>query len=115
LGRAYTKVVDTTRAFGIQSIRDSLLLISIRAEVISIPIAAKAVARLRNSKIGIIPFFGTSRLVEHHAPFTCEAHILRALATLVLEELAGHSTFLEHYILDFKRDLMFNYMKHVQI
>jgi hypothetical protein len=33
----------------------------------------------------------------------------------VLEELAGHSTFLEHYILDFKRDLMFNYMKHVQI
>jgi len=27
---------------------------------------------------------------------------------LVLEELAGHATFLEHYILDYKRDLMFN-------
>ena len=26
----------------------------------------------------------------------------------MLEELAGHSTFLEHYILDYKRDLMFN-------
>jgi hypothetical protein len=59
-----------------QTIRDSLLLISIRA---------------------------------------CEAHILRALAMLVPEEPAGHSTFLEHYILDFKQDLMFNYMKHTQI
>jgi L-arabinose isomerase len=33
---------------------------------------------------------------------------MRALSMLVLEELAGHSTFLEHYILDYKRDLMFN-------
>ena len=63
---------------------------------------------LSDKRIGIIPFFGTSRLVENHVPFTCEADVLRALAMLVLEELAGHSTFLEHYILDFKRDLMFN-------
>ncbi|MBN2552444.1 MAG: hypothetical protein JXB06_06725 [Spirochaetales bacterium] len=63
---------------------------------------------LSDQRIGIIPFFGTSRLVENHVPFTCEADVLRALAMLVLEELAGHSTFLEHYILDFKRDLMFN-------
>jgi L-arabinose isomerase len=63
---------------------------------------------LSEPSIGIIPFFGTSRLVESHVPFTCEADVLRALAMLVLEELAGHSTFLEHYILDYKRNLMFN-------
>jgi L-arabinose isomerase len=34
--------------------------------------------------------------------------VMRALSMLVLEELAGHATFLEHYILDYKRDLMFN-------
>jgi L-arabinose isomerase len=63
---------------------------------------------LAEEKIGIIPFFGTSRMVENHLPFTCEADLLRALAMLVLEELAGHSTFLEHYILDYKRNLMFD-------
>jgi L-arabinose isomerase len=63
---------------------------------------------LSEPSIGIIPFFGTSRLVESHVPFTCEADVLRALSMLVLEELAGHSTFLEHYILDYKRNLMFN-------
>jgi L-arabinose isomerase len=63
---------------------------------------------LSEEKIGVIPFFGTSRLVEKHVPFTCEADVLRALCMLMLEELAGHSTFLEHYILDYKRDLMFN-------
>jgi len=63
---------------------------------------------LSEEKVGIIPFFGTSRMVERHVPFTCEADVLRALSMLVLEELAGHSTFLEHYILDYRRDLMFN-------
>lgn len=63
---------------------------------------------LSDEKIGIIPFFGTSRMVEHHVPFTCEADVLRALSMLMLEELAGHSTFLEHYILDYRRNLMFN-------
>jgi L-arabinose isomerase len=63
---------------------------------------------LSEKEIGIIPFFGTSRMVEKHVPFTCEADVLRALSMLVLEELAGHSTFLEHYILDYRRNLMFN-------
>jgi L-arabinose isomerase len=63
---------------------------------------------LADEAIGIIPFFGTSLMVEGHLPFTCEADVLRALAMLVLEELAGHSTFLEHYILDYKRNLMFD-------
>lgn len=63
---------------------------------------------LSDDRIGIIPFFGTSRMVENHVPFTCEADVLRAIAMLILEEVAGHSTFLEHYILDYKNNLMFN-------
>ncbi len=63
---------------------------------------------LDDPRIGIIPFFGTSRLTESHVPFTCEADVLRAIAMLVLEEVAGHSTFLEHYILDYRRDRMFD-------
>jgi len=63
---------------------------------------------LSDERVGIIPFYGTSRMVENHVPFTCEADVLRAIAMLVLEEVAGHATFLEHYILDYKRDQMFN-------
>ena len=63
---------------------------------------------LPDPDIGIITFFGTSRLLENHVPFTCEGDVLRAIGMLVLEEVAGHSTFLEHYILDYKRDLMFD-------
>jgi L-arabinose isomerase len=63
---------------------------------------------LSDERVGIIPFYGTSRMVENHVPFTCEADVLRAMAMLVLEEVAGHATFLEHYILDYKRDQMFN-------
>jgi L-arabinose isomerase len=63
---------------------------------------------LSEERIGIIPTYGTSRMVEKHVPFTCEADVLRAIAMLILEETAGHSTFLEHYILDYKRNQMFN-------
>jgi len=63
---------------------------------------------LSEPKVGIIPFFGTSRLVENHVPFTCEADVLRGIAMLILEETAGHSTFLEHYILDYEREQMFD-------
>jgi L-arabinose isomerase len=63
---------------------------------------------LSEERIGIIPTYGTSRMVEKHVPFTCEADVLRAISMLVLEETAGHSTFLEHYILDYKRNQMFN-------
>ncbi len=63
---------------------------------------------LSEEKVGIIPFFGTSLLLENHVPFACEGDVMRALAMLILEELAGHAAFLEHYIIDYKRDLMFN-------
>jgi L-arabinose isomerase len=63
---------------------------------------------LSEERVGVIPFFGSSLLLERHVPFACEGDVMRAISMLVLEELAGHATFLEHYILDFKRDLMFN-------
>jgi L-arabinose isomerase len=63
---------------------------------------------LSDERVGIIPTYGTSRMVENHVPFTCEADVLRAIAMLVLEEVAGHATFLEHYILDYRRNQMFN-------
>jgi L-arabinose isomerase len=63
---------------------------------------------LPEQRIGVIPFFGSSLMLESHVPFACEGDVMRALSMLVLEELAGHSTFLEHYIPDYKRDLMFN-------
>ena len=63
---------------------------------------------LSDERVGIIPFFGTSRMVEEHVPFACEGDVMRALSMLVLEELAGHATFLEHYIADYKRDLVFD-------
>jgi L-arabinose isomerase len=63
---------------------------------------------LSDERIGVIPFFGTSRMMENHVPFACEGDVMRCLSMLVLEELAGHTTFLEHYILDYKRDLMFD-------
>ena len=63
---------------------------------------------LPEQKVGVIPFFGSSLMVEKHVPFACEGDVMRALSMLVLEELAGHSTFLEHYILDYKRNLLFN-------
>jgi L-arabinose isomerase len=63
---------------------------------------------LSEEKVGVIPFFGSSLMVEKHVPFACEGDVMRALSMLMLEELAGHATFLEHYILDYKRELMFN-------
>jgi L-arabinose isomerase len=47
-------------------------------------------------------------MVEAHVPFACEGDVMRALSMLLLEELAGHATFLEHYIADYKRDLIFD-------
>ena len=64
-------------------------------------------AWLAEERVGVIPFYGTSRMVERHVPFACEADVLRAAAMLVLEELAGHATFLEHYILDYAHDRVF--------
>ncbi len=102
------RAVEVEEAMMVRSARLALALEQVVREGGFDAVAEFDQVWLAEEKIGIIPFFGTSRLLESHVPFTCEADVLRAIAMLVLEEVAGHSTFLEHYILDYRRDQMFN-------
>lgn len=61
---------------------------------------------LTDPRVGIIPSYGTSRLCEIGIPCSTEADITTLSAMLILQELAGQATFLENYIIDFKRDAM---------
>lgn len=61
---------------------------------------------LTDQRVGIIPSYGTSRLCEIGLPCSTEADITTLSAMLILQEFAGQATFLENYIIDFKRDAM---------
>jgi L-arabinose isomerase len=61
---------------------------------------------LTDPRVGIIPSYGTGRLCEIGFPCSTEADITTVTAMLMLQELAGKATFLENYIIDFKRDAM---------
>ncbi|MGQ9623533.1 MAG: hypothetical protein ACUVTO_08925 [Candidatus Caldatribacteriaceae bacterium] len=59
---------------------------------------------LHDSRIGIIPSYGTSRMVSLGIPFTCEADVPQAVSMLILNSIAGASTFLENYVVDFRKN-----------
>lgn len=61
---------------------------------------------LTDSRVGIIPAYATGRLCEIGFPCSTEADITTVTAMLLLQELAGKSTFLENYVIDFKQDAM---------
>lgn len=61
---------------------------------------------LNDPRVGIIPSYGTGRLCEIGLPCSTEADITTLTAMLILQEFAGQATFLENYIIDFKRDAM---------
>ncbi len=61
---------------------------------------------LDDERVGVIPSYGTSRLTAMGIPFTCEADVAQAAAMLMLQNIAGHATFLENYMMDFERDVM---------
>jgi L-arabinose isomerase len=61
---------------------------------------------LTDPRVGIIPSYGTGRLCEIGFPCSTEADITTVTAMLILQELAGKSTFLENYVIDFKQDAM---------
>jgi L-arabinose isomerase len=61
---------------------------------------------LTDPRVGIIPSYGTGRLCEIGLPTSTEADITTLTAMLILQELAGQSTFLENYIIDFDRESM---------
>jgi len=61
---------------------------------------------LTDARVGIIPAYATGRLCEIGIPCSTEADLTTVTAMLILQELAGKSTFLENYVIDFKRDAM---------
>jgi len=61
---------------------------------------------LTDARVGIIPAYATGRLCELGFPTSTEADLTTVTAMLMLQELAGKSTFLENYVIDFKRDAM---------
>ena len=61
---------------------------------------------LTDPRVGIIPAYATGRLCELGIPTSTEADLTTVTAMLILQELAGKSTFLENYVIDFKRDAM---------
>ncbi|MCJ7737836.1 MAG: hypothetical protein MUQ10_11085, partial [Anaerolineae bacterium] len=62
---------------------------------------------LEDERIGVIPSYGNSRLTELGVPCTCEADVIQATSMLMLQNLAGHVTFLENYTMDFRKNTMF--------
>jgi L-arabinose isomerase len=61
---------------------------------------------LNDSRVGVIPSYGSSRLTAMGVPFTCEADVGQAAAMLIMQNLTGHATFLENYMMDFEKDVM---------
>lgn len=61
---------------------------------------------LTDARVGIIPAYATGRLCELGFPTSTEADLTTVTAMLILQELAGKATFLENYVIDFKRDAM---------
>ena len=58
---------------------------------------------LTDPRVGIIPSYGTGRLCEIGIPCSTEADVSTLVAMLILQEIAGKATFLENYVIDFKR------------
>jgi L-arabinose isomerase len=59
---------------------------------------------LTDSRVGIIPSYGTGILCAQHIPVATEADVTTLTAMMVLQELAGEVTFLENYVIDFEED-----------
>lgn len=59
---------------------------------------------LTDSRVGIIPAYATGRLCELGIPTSTEADLTTVTAMLILQELAGKATFLENYVIDFRKD-----------
>ncbi len=56
---------------------------------------------LSDPRVGIIPSYGTGRLCEIGIPAAPEGDVSCGTAQLVLQELAGQSTTVENYVIDF--------------
>lgn len=61
---------------------------------------------LTDPRVGIIPAYATGRLCELGYPTSTEADLTTVTAMLILQAIAGKATFLENYVIDFKRNAM---------
>jgi L-arabinose isomerase len=68
---------------------------------------------LSDPRVGIIPSYGTGRLCEVGIPAAPEGDVACAVAQLVLQELAGSSSTVENYVIDFDNNAaMFSHDGH---
>lgn len=58
---------------------------------------------LTDPRVGIIPSYGTGRLCEIGMPCSTEGDVTTVVAMMMLQEMAEKATFLENYVIDFKR------------
>ncbi len=58
-------------------------------------------ALLADPRCGVVPSWGTSRLIAHGIPVTAEADVNTATGMLILQSLAGDASFVENYGFDF--------------
>ena len=68
---------------------------------------------LTDPRVGVIPSYGTGRLCERGIPASPEGDVNCAVAQLILQELAGPSTTVENYVIDFENNaVMFSHDGH---
>lgn len=61
-------------------------------------------AWLADSRVGVVPNYGAGRLMSLGVPSVPEGDVPTAVCMLILQELAGQSTIMENYVMDFDRN-----------
>ncbi len=93
--------VDMEPALFERSVRLALALESVTKESKFDVFTALDQIWLTDPRIGIIPSYGTGRLCEIGIPASPEGDVGCGIAQLILQELAGRSTTVENYVIDF--------------
>jgi L-arabinose isomerase len=106
-------VVEMDPALFERSVRLALALESVAREYRFDAFTAFDQVFLTDPRVGIIPSFGTGRLCEIGIPAAPEGDVNCAVAQLILQELAGQSTTVENYVIDFENNaVMFSHDGH---
>jgi L-arabinose isomerase len=61
-------------------------------------------AWLADSRVGIVPNYGAGRLMSLGVPSVPEGDVPTAVCMLILQELAGYSTIIENYVMNFDNE-----------
>lgn len=105
--------VEMDAALFERSVRLGLALESIATEYRFDAFTAFDQVFLSDPRVGIIPSYGTGRLCEIGIPAAPEGDVNCAVAQLILQELAGQSTTVENYVIDFENNaVMFSHDGH---